>query len=1475
MGMREIEAARGRVFISYCHADRYLAERVRDRLEAVGVRCFIDWRFLEGGDPVNEGLLEAIEGARALVALLTPRSVDRKWVWWEIEQGRRLERERADGFRLIPALSGLDEAALRARDEDLAGRLRIGLDRFGRGMHELLVALDEDEPRPPPAPAPEVPRHELVLRFSAPRVVAEALPSADGADPDGATDAAHVERVHATLTIAGESGAFRAPIGRYEADALRWYLESYPMWPSDAFSARAKTIEEKLPEWGRALWDAVQVAVPGARDAVRRWIEASRDGRRALTIEAEAPDPDAARDDAARDARHGLAALFALPWELLHDRRRFLVHRNPRVAIRRRTDIDDEPPPAVNGGPVRVLVVVARPEQAGLIDPKASALGLLDAVEPLGDAVALEFLRPPTLPALARRLKNGPPVHVLHFDGHGVFDPVDGLGKLCFEHRDPEKRARGEAERVSGRALREVLVELPVPLVFLDACQTDEAGDEDRGSAVAAALLEAGAGSVVAMSHSVLVEAARRFTRALYAELCRGRTIADAVTAARTELHIEPDRGTGGVEFELQDWFVPVLLQREDDPVLLPGGVEVHADPTRKDEDAFLTHSLPPPPPHAFVGRVRELLAVERALDDHRVAVLEAVGGQGKTTLAAEAARWLFRTRRFPGGVAFASVEDVTSFPQLLARLGEAVVPGFTLAGTGEAEVRKARRALLAEAKRRPTLFVLDNFESLLPPPEDAPAAEQWTHEPALLAAVLDLAWDLSTAGDSRVVITTREPLPDRRFTARGGARVLALGGLPLREALALVGDVCRREAVHPRGDEDALRALVEAVGGHPRSLVLLPGVLRDRDAAEATRDLHAVFTDLDARLGPDVNPRERSLYASLRLSLDRLPRRFRDKLPVLGLLRAGVFDQTMGLILDLPEAERDALTDALVARALAHREGPYLRFHPALPHFLEAELRATPDVDVEAAWRRVVAAYVPLVAFLYQQRFGEQGATAVALAVRELPNLLRVLDHLAREAEASPESLDVAIGFATRLESLLQTTPHRRALNGVAKIRGDLSTRLEARSTGWTHAEHIATGAAIDRALEAGDLETALRLAERAAHRAARAAAADPQDARAAYDAAESEARWGRVLRMARLPEKALSHIEAARRRFEALAEAGNRNAARMASACLTEAGDCLVDLGRLDDAAACYEAAIEADEERGDERDVAVGKGQLATVRMLQGRLQEALDGWHEVRRAFEALGEPASVAVAWHQIGNVHLEAGDYDGAERAYKRSLALRQSLGDRPGIAATLTQLAIVARLAGRLEESVEWDRRAIREEEALRRPAEAAMNRNNLAGTLRRLGRLDEAEAEAREALEVQEALGLGGEPWKTWGILREIAADRGDAKAEAEARTAAMDWYRRWRDEGGAPQFPGGRLVEAMVAAHAAGRPVADELDALASDRSEPDWLRALATALAHYFRGDHDAARAALPDLDWDDAVELERLLDPTPPPGSSDN
>jgi len=94
-------------------------------------------------------------------------------------------------------------------------------------------------------------------------------------------------------------------------------------------------------------------------------------------------------------------------------------------------------------------------------------------------------------------------------------------------------------------------------------------------------------------------------------------------------------------------------------------------------------------------------------------------------------------------------------------------------------------------------------------------------------------------------------------------------------------------------------------------------------------------------------------------------------------------------------------------------------------------------------------------------------------------------------------------------------------------------------------------------------------------------------------YDLAMACFRVARVLKTAGGSEPALPLLDEARQRFEVIAKArANKGAERMASVCLAEKGDCLLFLGRLDDAAATYEEAIRRAEQRGDDRDVAVGK-------------------------------------------------------------------------------------------------------------------------------------------------------------------------------------------------------------------------------------------------------------------------------------------
>jgi hypothetical protein len=244
---------------------------------------------------------------------------------------------------------------------------------------------------------------------------------------------------------------------------------------------------------------------------------------------------------------------------------------------------------------------------------------------------------------------------------------------------------------------------------------------------------------------------------------------------------------------------------------------------------------MPEPPPHRFVGRSRELLAAERLLlgsvqeGQRRYVVLRGEGGEGKTALACELARWLAASRRFRRA-AFASLEHINDARALVWKLGEQLVLDF--AGQAKEDARREWQLVERALRDFPTLLVIDNVESVLPPYGWAAGPDE--EEPAgfdqdLLDEILELCRKLVETGETRLIFTSRSPLP-APFDDPG--RALDVGRLSPSEALELVGNVLGEGGRMPgtRTDlesREKVEELVAVLGGHARSLVLIARELR------------------------------------------------------------------------------------------------------------------------------------------------------------------------------------------------------------------------------------------------------------------------------------------------------------------------------------------------------------------------------------------------------------------------------------------------------------------------------------------------------------------------------------------------------------------------------------------------------------------------------------------------------------------------
>ena len=274
-----------------------------------------------------------------------------------------------------------------------------------------------------------------------------------------------------------------------------------------------------------------------------------------------------------------------------------------------------------------------------------------------------------------------------------------------------------------------------------------------------------------------------------------------------------------------------------------------------------------------FFGRSRELWQIERAFVNgtRRVSVV-GFGGQGKTFLAQEAGRWLLATGMFQR-VCFV---DYASF-QGTDAVGLAVSTLGTVLNESLVDADAATAALGQTA----TLLILDNLEAL--------TADS-------LRGLLDVAQVWSQAGQGRVLLTSRQPDFDHAgyktegsrehicITLRGlGSEAYPVDALNYFQALMKLPPAPTVAAP----DRAALVNLFKLVDFHPLSIGLLARQLKDRRPAELGQRLERLLAET-------ADDKDKSLVASLNLSLDRVGLEVREWLPRLGVFQGGAFESDL-----------------------------------------------------------------------------------------------------------------------------------------------------------------------------------------------------------------------------------------------------------------------------------------------------------------------------------------------------------------------------------------------------------------------------------------------------------------------------------------------------------------------------------------------------------------------------------------------------
>jgi WD40 repeat protein len=245
--------------------------------------------------------------------------------------------------------------------------------------------------------------------------------------------------------------------------------------------------------------------------------------------------------------------LAELPWEFLYDqtRNRFLG-LSDRTPLVRFLEVPDPPRPLPVRPPLQILGMIASPSDYPRLDVEQEWTKLRAALAPLEQdgQVNITRLESASLAALRQRLRRAD-CHVLHFVGHGGFDPHTQDGVLVLEDQT------GRGRLISGQDLGVLLHDHnPLRLVVLNACEGARADPSDPFAGTAQSLIQQGIPTVVAMQFEITDPAAISLASELYAAVADGYPLDAALAEARKAIWAD------GNQIE---WATPVLHLRAPD----------------------------------------------------------------------------------------------------------------------------------------------------------------------------------------------------------------------------------------------------------------------------------------------------------------------------------------------------------------------------------------------------------------------------------------------------------------------------------------------------------------------------------------------------------------------------------------------------------------------------------------------------------------------------------------------------------------------------------------------------------------------------------------------------------------------------------------------------------------------------------------------------------------------------------------------
>ena len=1111
---------------------------------------------------------------------------------------------------------------------------------------------------------------------------------------------------------------FSLPLTDAEQTEMAWLLTDYAADPFGESRTRAEIAETGLRDLGRLLLETVFRSTPEAAGIIDNLV--SGEGR-PFQVEIVSDRPE----------------FLHLPWELMNN-------SDVGYLLARAESITRQPAPS-HGLPEVAESTLSNSQFNVLMLCPGSAEGVasdsIAAMESLDVEVSLDYLCPSTIDSLEEHLAERPGhYHLLHLDGVAAEDEGKSLQGI------------GSVER-----LVQVIKKADIPVCLISSSNLDYL------HFVTQSLEQQNIPETVVLPVQLVGSGRKLFADAFYAGVARGVGAAASLAGTRRSLMEHPHRPSAAGPLVSWDWITPIVyrsaryqpvaIMPEEPEQIIPGMLPATPEaPPRQ---------LPRGGPYGLIGRRREVLELERALESSPLVLFSGAVGVGKSEVALGLAAWLEKSGGRPDGVFHTSFDVGAGLDKALHEVGTA------LAGLefGDLSATSRRRWLLEYLREHRCLLVWDTVENLA----GFPVSGSGLLEDGELAEIDEFLTELSRdGGQTRVLLVSRR---DNESWLTASSANYALEGLVGQDCVEFATRLMEEAGVDPSRLGSEFLDLLDLLEGHPLAMEVAIPLIKEVPASVLLSELRSEIEDYQPGHGEDGRPVY--LTALMEHAFARMPRRSRTHLPFLSLFRNRVM---MDILTHITQESpyRAAMGEQLgwgACRTLLRsaRSGGFLepitpsvyQIHPGMSWFYGRALyRQLPQARVSDLEAEFVRVYADTADYFMETLYENQESGTNAILAEE-GNLTQALGlSLESRQWDNAQLLTQPLAQVYRMQKRYPEL--RRLRRQLLEVVG--ATAQEAETNGASELWLYLLGTEASECIETNELERADSLNRQLLDYFGAQPDGDsnPQAAAVYHQMGEVALKRWRLDEAEEWYSKSLAIIEEDEDRAPVADDYYGMGLVRQYQRRYTEARD-------------LFSKSLDIHQRLEDVEEMVKDYRSLGLCAQFRFEYQEAESWYHRAREILEEARDEETSVLVYHALGTVAHAQFQFDDAENWYKQALTLSDRMGNGAQMAVEFHYLGLLEQGRQLFPEDAEhWFTLALEKYEELGDWRSAGDECRQLGVLFHEQKKLDEAESWYHRAREIFEEIQDVSRTARTYGQLGMAAEERSDLEG-------ALTWAAR----------------------------------------------------------------------------------------------